>query len=185
MALNMETGKLADVASLDHVNILTNDVEACRQFYIDVLGFEEGFRPDFGFPGLWIYLGGAPVVHFIQSKKQQPLNSGTIDHIAFRAHNYEKFAARLKANKVKFNDQSVPGMDLHQIFCFDPHGIKVEFNFEGQDRPWKTLEKEHKALKKAPPRSTKRATKASTKKKTAVKKAPNKKRSAASNRRSA
>jgi len=131
MALNMETGKLADVASLDHVNILTNDVEACRQFYIDVLGFEEGFRPDFGFPGLWIYLGGAPVVHFIQTKKKQPLNSGTIDHIAFRAHNYEKFAARLKANKVKFNDQSVPGMDLHQIFCFDPHGIKVEFNFEG------------------------------------------------------
>ena len=39
-------------------------------------------------------------------------------------------------------------MDLHQLFCFDPHGIKVEFNFEGQDRPWKTLEKEHKKLKK-------------------------------------
>jgi uncharacterized protein YwbE len=23
----------------------------------------------------------------------------------------------------------------------DPHGIKVEFNFEGQDRPWSTLER--------------------------------------------
>ena len=42
----------------------------------------------------------------------------------------------------------IPGMDLHQLFCFDLHGIKVEFNFEGQDRPWKTLEKEHKAFKK-------------------------------------
>ena len=41
MALNMRTGRLADIASLDHVNILTADVEACRRFYVDALGFEE------------------------------------------------------------------------------------------------------------------------------------------------
>ncbi len=40
-------------------------------------------------------------------------------------------------------------MDLHQLFCFDPHGVKVEFNFEGQDRPWSTIEKEHKAVERA------------------------------------
>ena len=48
MAPNMQTDKPAKVASLDHVNILTNDIDACRRFYIDILGFEEGFRPDFG-----------------------------------------------------------------------------------------------------------------------------------------
>ena len=67
MAPNMQTDKLAKVASLDHVNILTNDIDACRRFYIDILGFEEGFRPDFGFPGLWILpRGGIPYkyVHF-------------------------------------------------------------------------------------------------------------------------
>ena len=170
MALNMETGKLSNVASLDHVNIVTNDVDACRRFYIDVLGFEEGFRPDFGFPGLWIYLGGAPVVHFIQTEKAQPMNSGTIDHIAFRAHNYEKFATRLKANNVDYTDQAVPGMDLHQIFCIDPHGIKVEFNFEGQDRPWKTLLKEHKVVKTTATRSGRSVTAKSTKKKAKKKK---------------
>ena len=78
------------------------------------------------------------------------MNSGAIDHIAFRAHNFEKFAARLKANNIDFSDQAVPEMDLHQIFCYDPHGIKVEFNFAGQDRPWKTLQKEHKD-RHAPP----------------------------------
>ena len=67
MALDMKTGKLADIASLDHVNILTPDIDKCRAFYIDGLGFREGFRPDFGFPGLWLYLEGAPVLHFIQS----------------------------------------------------------------------------------------------------------------------
>ena len=42
MALDMKTGKLADIASLDHVNILTPDVNQCRKFYVDTLGFEEG-----------------------------------------------------------------------------------------------------------------------------------------------
>ena len=83
MALDMKTGKLADIASLDHVNILTPDIDKCREFYVDALGFKEGFRPDFGFPGLWLYLEGAPVLHFIQSDDSLPENSGTIDHIAF------------------------------------------------------------------------------------------------------
>ena len=42
---------------------------------------------------------------------------------------------------------SVPGMDLYQVFCFDSHGIKIEFNFEGQDRPFSILSREHKELK--------------------------------------
>lgn len=149
MALNMRTGKLADIASLDHVNILTDDVAACRKFYIDALGFEEGFRPAFDVPGIWLYLEGAPVVHIIQVEKAPPKNSGSIDHIAFRAHNFDKFTARLTANGIDYEDREIPGMDLHQLFCYDPHGIKVEFNFEGQDRPWATVEKEHKAMKAA------------------------------------
>lgn len=149
MALNMRTGKLADIASLDHVNILTDDVAACRKFYIDALGFEEGFRPAFDVPGIWLYLEGAPVVHIIQVEKAPPKNSGSIDHIAFRAHNFDKFTARLTANGIDYEDREIPGMDLHQLFCYDPHGIKVEFNFEGQDRPWATVEKEHNAMKAA------------------------------------
>ena len=80
MALNMQTGKLAGIASLDHVNILTPDVDQCRKFYIDALGFEEGFRPDFGFPGLWLYLEGAPVLHFIETDEPLPDNSDKSIH---------------------------------------------------------------------------------------------------------
>ncbi len=149
MALDMRTGKLADIASLDHVNILTNDVEACREFYVDALGFEEGYRPPFDFPGLWLYLGNEPVIHIIEVQEPLPKNSGTIDHIAFRAHNFDKFTARLESRGIEYQDREIPGMDLHQLFCFDPHGVKVEFNFEGQDRPWATIEKEHKAMRKA------------------------------------
>lgn len=166
MALNMRTGKLADIASLDHVNILTDDVAACRKFYIDALGFEEGFRPAFDVPGIWLYLEGAPVVHIIQVDKAPPKNSGSIDHIAFRAHNFDKFTARLTANGIDYEDREIPGMDLHQLFCYDPHGIKVEFNFEGQDRPWATVEKEHKAMRAA----AKAAKATKTRKKSAARK---------------
>ena len=149
MALNIRTGKLADIATLDHVNILTNDADACRRFYVDALGFEEGYRPAFDFPGLWLYLDSAPVIHVIEVTEPLPRNSGSIDHIAFRAHNFDKFTAKLEAKGIEYSDRAIPGMDLHQLFCFDPHGIKVEFNFEGQDRPWATIEKEHRTLKGA------------------------------------
>ena len=162
MALNMKTGKLAGVAALDHVNILTNDIEACRRFYVDGLGFEEGFRPALSLPGLWLYIGFSPVVHIIEIDEPLPKHSGAVgqadfsikdsgavDHVAFRAHNFEQFTARLDANGIEWQDRELPGRDLHQLFCFDPHGVKVEFNFEGQDRPWKTLEKTHKEFLKS------------------------------------
>ena len=148
MALNMKTGALADIDSLDHINILTKDVDKCRKFYVDGLGFEEGFRPKFDIPGLWLYLGYSPVIHIIEIVEALPnvLSSGCIDHIAFRAHNFDKFTARLNKHDIKWEGREIPGMDLHQIFCHDPHGIKVEFNFEGQDRPWQTIQKLHDDL---------------------------------------
>jgi catechol 2,3-dioxygenase-like lactoylglutathione lyase family enzyme len=142
MALNMKTGALADIASLDHINILTKDVDKCRKFYVDGLGFEEGFRPKFDIPGLWLYLGYSPVIHIIEVS-DSVLSSGSIDHIAFRAHNFDKFTSRLNKHDIKWEDREIPGMDLHQLFCHDPHGIKIEFNFEGQDRPWQTIQKLH------------------------------------------
>ena len=151
MAIDLRTGKLADVAALDHVNIRTNDLDACRRFYVDALGFEEGLRPPFDSRGIWLYLDGAPVVHVLEVSEAMPKNGGSIDHIAFRARNFDRFTARLKANGIDYEDRAVPGMDLHQLFCFDPHGIKVEFNFEGQDRPWATIEKEHEEMKKSAP----------------------------------
>ena len=150
MALDRKTGKLADIASLDHVNISTNDVNACRRFYVRGLGFAEGFRPPSDpTPGLWLYIGNSPVIHIVQVDKPLPKNSGAIDHVAFRAHDFEKFTARLDAHDIKWDDREIPGIDLHQLVCFDPHGIKVEINFEGRDRPWKTLERVRRDLRKS------------------------------------
>ena len=52
----------------------------------DVLGFVNGPRPPFNFPGAWLYSAGHPVLHLngiSHTDKQQRDDSGVIDHIAF------------------------------------------------------------------------------------------------------
>jgi catechol 2,3-dioxygenase-like lactoylglutathione lyase family enzyme len=37
--------------SLNHVTIRPHDIEATRNFYVEIVGLTEGARPPFGFPG--------------------------------------------------------------------------------------------------------------------------------------
>ena len=46
------------VEGMNHFTVLTGDLEACKRFYMDLLGLQEGFRPDLGFPGAWLYPPG-------------------------------------------------------------------------------------------------------------------------------
>ena len=135
--------------SLDHYNISTNDLKACRRFYCKGLGLEEGLRPPVGDRGLWLYLGGRPVVHVNRFDEDVGSGSGAVDHVAFRGTRYDEFVARLVDHGIDYEARAIPGMDLYQLFCFDPHGIKVEVNFFGMDRPWKVLTAEHRAMKAA------------------------------------
>ena len=57
------TCALMPLHGLDHVLVLTDDLEATRAFYCDVLGFEAGERPQLAFPGYWLYLDGVACVH--------------------------------------------------------------------------------------------------------------------------
>ena len=51
--------------TLDHCSIRTLNLEASRVFYVDVLGMREGDRPDFPFPGAWLYLEDRAVIHLV------------------------------------------------------------------------------------------------------------------------
>ena len=43
------------IKTFEHVLILANDVEKTKDFYVDILGLEVGYRPDFPFKGFWLY----------------------------------------------------------------------------------------------------------------------------------
>src|SRR5271163_3266299 len=51
---------------MDHFTILTTNTEETVAFYYDVLGLTPGPRPDFSFPGAWLYNGGKPVLHVVE-----------------------------------------------------------------------------------------------------------------------
>lgn len=117
------------IGELDHYNIITADLERSVAFYEQVLGFRNGERPDFGIPGAWLYSGARAVVHLISVDRNDKSGAGTIDHVAFRADDFDAARKTLKEKGVEFSEVNIPDFDLRQIFLHDPDGVKIELNF--------------------------------------------------------
>lgn len=125
------------LAGFDHVTIRTRpqDVDALRDFYQDVVGLQAGPRARFSFPGYWMYLGGQPVVHLAGTLPADgpgpggPNSTGQFDHVSFKAVGIPAIRAKLDALGYRYAEVPVPGMPVHQIFFYDPAGIKIELTF--------------------------------------------------------
>ncbi|MGJ4889166.1 VOC family protein [Bradyrhizobium sp. HKCCYLRH3099] len=121
------------VGVLDHFNIRTRNLQETVRFYEDVLGLENGARPNFAFPGAWMYSEGRPVVHLVDisptSEAQKP-DSGVVHHVAFVSRGFAGMKARLAAKAMPFEARQVPGGELWQIFVRDPNGVMIELNYE-------------------------------------------------------
>lgn len=120
------------VDALDHVTLVTADLERSVAFYATALGLVRGPRPPFGFPGAWLYLGERPVIHLIGGRAGGQ-GSGAIDHVAFRASGLAATRARLAESGMAGEERTVPGLGLIQIFVNDPDGVRIELNFEASE----------------------------------------------------
>ncbi|MGJ4931222.1 VOC family protein [Bradyrhizobium sp. HKCCYLS2038] len=121
------------VGVLDHFNIRTRNLQETIRFYEDVLGLENGARPNFAFPGAWMYSEGRPVVHLVDisptSEAQKP-DSGVVHHVAFVSRGFAGMKARLAEKGMPYDARQVPGGELWQIFVRDPNGVMIELNYE-------------------------------------------------------
>jgi catechol 2,3-dioxygenase-like lactoylglutathione lyase family enzyme len=132
------------VAALDHVLILTDDLEATRAFYRDVVGLTVGERPPLPFPGYWLYAGGVACLHvaergpYLAHARKLGL-SGTgadvdvdgapaVDHVSFSAHDGDGVRARLAAAGVAPVANEIADAGVHQLFFADPNGVRLEIN---------------------------------------------------------
>ena len=122
------------IAGMNHFNVLTDDVDATRRFYVGILGLVEGDRPPFKFDGMWLYAGDRPILH-VSAGRLPKDRAGVIDHIAFTSTDLKGTVARLNQHGIKHTLNQQVGTGLWQIFCHDPMGAKVELDFDPSERP--------------------------------------------------
>lgn len=126
------------VGMLDHYNLRTRKFDETLRFYVDILGLENGPRPNFSFPGAWLYSEGRAVVHLVDlspSSEPQKPDSGVVHHVAFISRGFTAMKERLRGKGVTFDSREVPGGDVWQIFIRDPNGVMIELNYETAKEP--------------------------------------------------
>ncbi len=128
------------VTAIEHVLVLSDDVERTRDFYCDVLGLETGDRPPLEFPGYWLYAGATAAVHVADRRSyaahaaglgmsvpERDPGVGPLDHIAFSADDYDAVMERVERNGLAAVTLAGAGRP-RQVFVQDPNGVRVEIN---------------------------------------------------------
>ncbi len=122
------------ILSINHIQLVAEKdlVIQLRNFYCDVVGLTEGFRPTFERFGFWLYIGDKDVLHLITPKDgdSRSFQKSSFDHVAFKTDDYEGALKKLRALNIPFDEKPIPGMLAHQIFLRDPAGNRVELNFD-------------------------------------------------------
>ena len=121
-------------SGLNHYNLRSESkmMESLKNFYIEIVGLELGFRPPFQSNGYWLNTGGKDILHLSETKKNDnnPVNiKSTFDHMAFTAENKDKYIKILEKNEIKFHVRVVPEIGTEQIFFKDPAGNGIELIF--------------------------------------------------------
>jgi len=128
------------VTGLFHVAIKTNDLQATRRFYRDVMGLVEAPRPDFGFPGAWLACaipGGQAILHIyaggpaLGADGRAPFGTSAVDHVSLSCAGYHEFIERFSRSGLDWREFLVPGTSVWQLFVYDPSGVQLELTFEG------------------------------------------------------
>ena len=90
------------IERMDHFTIVTDQLQATREFYIDLLGLTEGPRPPFPVAGLWLYANGHPLLHVVQVQRMPEPRRGVLDHMAFSATDLGATVEKLEARGIEY-----------------------------------------------------------------------------------
>ncbi|WP_269501185.1 VOC family protein [Burkholderia sp. IMCC1007] len=126
------------VIGLDHYNLRADraTLDTLRDFYVNVVGLEPGYRPPFQSDGYWLYAGAQAILHLSEARpgEVRPAHAvNTFDHMAFSCANTAEMERRLADAQVRYSRTYVPLTRQLQIFFSDPAGNGVELNFAQPD----------------------------------------------------
>ncbi len=130
------------VTGIDHVNVLTDDLEATARFYEEVLGLIRSANSTVAshIAGYWMRdSAGNAIVHLVDRTTApgryddyhpgSPTNA--LHHVALRCTGYEETRARIEGLGLPHRAMEHPALGLAQIFLVDPNAVNLELNFNG------------------------------------------------------
>ncbi|MCW1383979.1 VOC family protein [Novosphingobium sp. KCTC 2891] len=128
------------VNALDHVNIITDDLDGTAAFYAALLGLERRDGPPPSRPDQiqWMYdKGQRPILHINSAdcpraydREVVPGNvTGAIHHVALNCSGRDVVERRLEAMGRDYDLRRIDSIGMTQIFTLDPNGVLLELNF--------------------------------------------------------
>jgi catechol 2,3-dioxygenase-like lactoylglutathione lyase family enzyme len=130
------------INALDHVNIITADLDGTARFYSEVFDLDRRnapppLRPD---NAQWMYDDADRAIIHINSldcprayeRDVMPGPTGSIHHVALNCSGYDDVTARLKTRDFAFQVNVIEAVGLRQVFTMDPNGVLLELNFWGE-----------------------------------------------------
>jgi catechol 2,3-dioxygenase-like lactoylglutathione lyase family enzyme len=129
------------VNALDHINIITADLDGSARFYGELFNLERRNAPPPLTPenAQWMFDdAGRAIIHInsvdcprTYEREVAPGPTGSIHHIALNCSGHAEMIARLDARGLAHQDNLVAAIGLRQIFTLDPNGVLLELNFFG------------------------------------------------------
>lgn len=121
------------IKKLDHINLRTAQLSTMIDWYENVLGLTNGARPDFPFPGAWLYAGDTIVVHLIGVEGDAGVGSEAdlkMEHFAFTAEGEAEFEDRLKSHGQTYKRSVIEAINLAAYNVWDPDGNHIHVDFQ-------------------------------------------------------
>ncbi|MEO8526499.1 MAG: VOC family protein [Caldimonas sp.] len=119
------------IVGMNHFTVIAEDRQKTLDFYVGLLGLAEGYRPDLGFDGAWLYGDGTQaLLHLYFDRKPPAQRAGVIDHMAFTASDVKAVKTRFDDAGIKYDLRRQTGSGIWQLFTYDPNGAKVELDFD-------------------------------------------------------
>lgn len=129
------------VNALDHVNIITGDLDGTSRFYEELFNLERRDAPPPLTPttAQWMYDAENRAIFHINSldchrtyeREVMVGPTGSIHHVALNCAGFDDMVARLEARGMEYQLNTVHAIGLRQIFTKDPNEVLLELNFFG------------------------------------------------------
>jgi catechol 2,3-dioxygenase-like lactoylglutathione lyase family enzyme len=123
------------VRKFDHITLIVSDLEATRNFYVNVLGMSEPKRPNFDFPGAWFEIDGVQIHATVESElagkagwgDRKVISISRGHHFAFEVADVEAAFESVKELGIEVGDGPKVRPDgAHQLYIYDPDRHLVE-----------------------------------------------------------